>query len=207
MASDLLAVEDIDEISYRAYRAKDPLPMARELITAVADKRIARAEDVPYALCVAAEIVERTGDVAAAEALASRAARDQRATDPAKGYPMATHARLLWKVGREREAMRALERLRPLLTETADAAYYVPNTLEEWGRADLAEHWLTDALAALFTESGAKSDSAGDRRAAATIYALAVARLRVRQAQGLPSDDFDELAVGLREVTTANLTA
>jgi tetratricopeptide (TPR) repeat protein len=199
VANDLLTADDLDELSYRSFREDDPLSFAGAMVAAVDEDRIADPADVSYALGLASEITERHGDLSAAETLAARAAAAEREHEPGNGFQAAAHARLLWKLGREDEAMRALERLRPLLVET-NAAFYVADALEECGKADVAEQWLTDALVFMRRRDDDR-DAESERRAAAVVYGLAVMRRRVRTNLGLPPDEFDKLADRLHDAT------
>lgn len=117
------------------------------MVDAVDRGLVADQVDTGYALMLATEITERGGDLLAAEALAGRAVEAYRVHgDPDYGYARACRAGLLLRLGRADEAMAELTALRPKLSEDADAVSYLSETLEEGGRADIAEQWLTAAL-------------------------------------------------------------
>jgi hypothetical protein len=66
----LLTSDDLDEIGCSALDLDRPLEAVAELVDAVDQGRVADQADTGYALLLAAEITESTGDVPAAAALA-----------------------------------------------------------------------------------------------------------------------------------------
>ena len=112
-----------------------------ELVAAVDGGRIA-ADEVPYALALAADKRAEGGDVEGALLLADRAV----AADPDVGWIRAGRAGLLAKAGRIDDAFAAVTDLRPRLLTDPLAPSYVREILQELGRGEDAERWLTEAL-------------------------------------------------------------
>jgi hypothetical protein len=200
-STDLLTAEDLDEIGHTSFSADDPLAVAAELVSAVDQGRIADKSDSGYAPLLASEITERSEDLEAALGLADRAIEAYRVHgDPEYGYPRARRAELLLRLGRDDEAMAELTALRPRL-ETDPDAVYVTDALEEAGRGELAEEWLTAALNSVLERRAtakAPEQDESDRRATAMVYGLAQQRHRVRGDLGRPHDELDNLADRLR---------
>ncbi|HEY2763168.1 MAG TPA: SEC-C domain-containing protein [Pseudonocardiaceae bacterium] len=197
----LLTTDDLDEIGCFSFNADESSSVVGELVDAVEQGRVADQSDTAYALLLAAEITERDGDLPAAAALAERAVEANRTQgDPDYGYPRAFHAGLLLKLGRDDEAMAELKTLRPKLTEDVGAVSYVSSALEEGGRAETAEQWLTGAL---FTALQHREELAVRRwdpdytEAATVAFTLAQHRYRLRRDLDLPRDDYDGLAENL----------
>ncbi|HEU0088345.1 MAG TPA: SEC-C metal-binding domain-containing protein [Pseudonocardiaceae bacterium] len=203
LSTEPLTTYDLDEIGHTSFRADRPLQVAAELVDAVEQGWLADQADTGYALILAAEIMERAGDLPAAEALAERAvAAYQAHRDPGYGYPRAFRAGLLMQLGREDEAMAELTALRPLLSQDADAVSYISETLEECGHAEIAEQWLTAALApALRRREALESQRATPayEQAAMLAFSLIQNRHRVRRDLDLPHDAQDDLADQLAE--------
>lgn len=197
----LLTSGDLDEIGAAALEADDPRTVAAELVAVVDQCRVADQADVGYALLLAAEIVERSGDLDAALELAERAVRVcQETEDRDDGYARSVRAGLLLRLGREDEGLAELARLRRLLTRDADAVSYVSEALEAGGHPEIAEQWLTAALETLRQrESTGSREDPAYRRAAMTVYALTQQRHRIRRDLDLPHDEHDELADRMRD--------
>lgn len=168
---------DVDEI--------DNLTDA-ELVTAVDDGRIA-PDEIPYALALAADKRAEGGDVAGALALADRAV----ATDPEAGWIRAGRAGLLAQAGRADEALAEVTDLRPRLLTDPVAPGYVREVLQELGRGEDAEQWLTEALATALAW-GAQPDLTEEQ--AAVVFQLATQRHELRHDLDLPHDELDDLA-------------
>ncbi|MFC7531636.1 SEC-C metal-binding domain-containing protein [Actinoplanes sp. GCM10030250] len=182
---------DLREIRQSALGAADPLGIAAELAGAVDDGRLADQEDAGYALTLAAEIAESRSKLDAAlryveRALEAYAKRD----DGQVGAARALHARILFRTGREDEALAELEALRPSLTEYPDAAAFVSAALAVGRRDQLAEQWLTEAVRSALA-GRAEPASADD---AGVLFFLLQQRHRVRHVLGLPHDTHDNLA-------------
>jgi hypothetical protein len=109
------------------------------------------------------------------------------------------HARVLFRVGRNDEAMAVLEPLRPTLTEYPDAAAFLTAALAAGGRPDVAEEWLTDAV----TTSLAERKEPTDADDAGLLFFLLQQRHRLRHALGRQHDQHDNLAERL-ETRLAN---
>lgn len=193
----LLTSDDLDEIGSSSFDAGQPLDVAAELVDAVERGLLADNADTGYALILAAEITDRGGDLAGAAALAERAVQTYREfDDPDFGYPRAFRAELWMRLGRADEAMAEFAALRPLLTRRAEAASYLTSALERCGRAEIAEHWLTAALATALQNR----QELGPQRPepayphAAVAYGLTQQRHRVRRDLDLPHDEHDQLA-------------
>lgn len=194
----LLTAHDLDEIGRPSFYADQPLGVAAELVDAAERGLLADKADTGYALILAAEITDRGGELQAAEALAERAVEAYRVHgDPDYGYPRAFRAGLLMRLGREDEAMAELTALRPLLSRDDGAVSYISQALEEGGRAEIAEQWLTAALATALQHRQALESLSGApayEQAATVAFTLAQHRHRLRRDLDLPHDDQDDLA-------------
>jgi len=199
-----LTASDLDEFGADALRADDPQPWLDRLVRAIDDGDIADpAADTGYALSLAADLAERTGDLESALGYSARAVEH---TDPQDAPPMrAVHAGLLLRAQRGDEGMALLGELRPLLTRDADVVDLVVEALLVDERADVAEQWTTAALLTVLQRIDDRDDRADrDHGADAPTsesdedYALAdtLARRRhtLRRVLDLPRDDYDELA-------------
>lgn len=205
---ELLTSADLDEVGHAAFGVDEPLVLAGELVTAVDQGRVADQADVGFALILAAEITEREGDLGGALALAERAVEAYRRWGDAEyGFPRAFRAGLLLRVGREVEAMAEFTQLRLLMGRDPDAVSYVSEALEAGDRAEIAEQWLSEALPAALRRREALAGRRGEEygRAAVVAYALAQQRYRLRRDLGLPNDEHDYLADGLREALRGTL--
>jgi hypothetical protein len=189
----LLTSDDLDEIGCSALDLDRPLEVVAELVDAVDQGRVADQADTGYALLLAAEITESTGDLPAAAALAARAVEEERLHGEPDGYARAYHARLLLQLGRQDEGMAELRELRPLLSRDPNAVYYISEALDTAGHAEIAEQWLT---AALLTVLQRQEDVPLERSTQFTslAFTLAQVRHRVRRGLDLPHDDHDRLA-------------
>ncbi|MCA1670939.1 MAG: SEC-C domain-containing protein, partial [Actinobacteria bacterium] len=130
--------------------------------------------------------------------------------DPSWGYPRAFNARLLLRLGREDEGMAELTALRPLLSEKIDAASYVCGALEEVGRAELAEQWVSAALLTTVQRPEGLDRRRGEPDYGQTEivgFALAQYRHRLRRELDLPHDDYDDIADRLQDAVTEALAA
>jgi hypothetical protein len=208
---ELFSRDDLDEIGDSSFGADDPLAVAAELVAAVRQGRVVDKADTGYALMLAAEITERTGDLDAAHVLAERAVEAYRTHgDPESGYPAAFRAGLLLRLGREEEAMAELAALRPLLVTDPDACWYLSEVLQEGGHAETAERWLSVALETALERRAALEPERLEPRytqAAAVAFALAQCRHRLRRDLGLPHDANDVLADQVEEAVYSALAA
>jgi tetratricopeptide (TPR) repeat protein len=203
-----LSSADLEEIRQNALGAPDPLGVAADLADAADNGRLADPADAGYALALAAEIAESRSKLDAALRYAERSvsAFGER-TDSRAAAAKALYARVLFRVGRDDEAMAELEKLRPTLTEHSDAAAYLTAALAAGGQATVAEEWLTDAVGTALAERSAEPSSADD---AGLLFFLLQQRHRLRHALGRPHDAHDNLAERLEtrlanaEVTTQN---
>ncbi len=201
-----LSSEDLTEIRQSALGAADPLGIAAELAEAADAGRLADKDDAGYALALAAEIAESRSKLDAALRYADRSveaygARDDNQASAAR----ALRARILFRIGREDEALAALEPLRPFLTQHSDAPAYVSAALAAGGRNRLAEEWLTEAVQAALAERGGSADPASAEDAG-LLFFLLQQRHRIRHALGLQHDTHDNLADRL-ETRLANTSA
>lgn len=190
----VLTSDDIDELGADALGADDPRPHVRELVSAVDEDRTPDRGDARYALSLAAELVERVGDLDEALALWTRALGYADAP-----WVRASRARCLVRLGRTEEGMGELRMLRPLLTRDEAAAFYVTETLEALDRTELAEQWLSAALATANERSEGLQPRSDAAVAAATLVStLAQVRYRVRRDLELPLDEDDAAVERLR---------
>ena len=155
-----------------------------ELVAAVDGGRIA-ADEVPYALALAADKRAEGGDVDGALQLADRAV----AADPDAGWIRAGRAGLLARAGRPDDALAEVTDLRPRLLTDALAPAYVREVLQELGRGEDAERWLTEAL----TEALSWGEDLDEERAGVA-YQLAVQRHALRHDLDLGHDELDDMA-------------
>lgn len=180
------------------------------LVAAVDGARLADPDDAVYALSLAAEISERSGDLPGAVELAGRAATLAQALGPRFGHARALYGQLLFQSGRDAEGMAVLSGLRRLLTRDENAVYYVSEALEQVGRTELAVQWLTAALETALERRSAVAALRGSptyRDAAVIAFALAQARHRLRRELDLPHDEHDLLADRLRAAADDILAA
>ncbi|MGQ0775343.1 MAG: hypothetical protein ACT4NY_13120 [Pseudonocardiales bacterium] len=190
-----LTTEDLDQVGCSF--SQQPLEKAAELIEAVERGLLADQADTGYALLLAAELNEREGDLEAAQLLAERATEAYRAHDDSDyGYAQAFRAGLLLQLGREDEAMAEWTALRPMLSKDYDIVSYLSDALEEAGRAELAEQWLSEALPVALQRQQELESQRGEpayARIAEAIYALVRQRYRLRRDLDLPHDEHDDL--------------
>ncbi|RAO05069.1 SEC-C metal-binding domain-containing protein [Micromonospora noduli] len=203
--SELLTADRIEEIGALGSASPNPAAFVAELVNAVDEGRVADPDDTGYALLVAADILEQAGDLADALALATRAIAEQ---PDDNAYARAVRGGLLLRLDRSDEGMAELTALRPLL-ETDPAATYLIDELAEAGHADTALEWLTGALDAILERTRTQQHESEDAQdeAAAMIYGLAQRRHDLREEQGLPHDEYDNLADRLRAASTHALDA
>ncbi|MFG1800627.1 SEC-C domain-containing protein [Micromonospora carbonacea] len=194
-AEDLLTTDDLDAVGHLENPERaDPEALLARLLRAVDEGRIADPRDRGYALSLASGIAEtELKDLGRALDLAGRAVEADRASGESDLAPRADRARLLHLLGHADEAMTELTELRPLL-ETDPTASYLVDTLEEIGRVELAERWLTKAARAVMERIGELEPEEARRAAGAMLYGLVRHRHRVRADLGLPHDDLDDLA-------------
>jgi tetratricopeptide (TPR) repeat protein len=201
---------DLSGIRQSALGAADPLGVSAELAGAVDDGRLADPEDTGYALTLAAEIAESRTKLDAALRYAERAVEAYgKREDSEAGAARALRARILFRSGRDDEALAELESLRVQLTEYPDAAAYLSAALAAGGRNRLAEEWLTEAMRAALAERAAGPGSSGEPTSpedAGLLFFLLQQRHRVRHALGLGHDTHDNLADRL-ETRLADTTA
>jgi hypothetical protein len=195
----VLTTDDLDEISCSF--DDQSLAVAGELVDAVDQGLVADQADTGYALMLAAEITERGGDLPAALVLARRAVEAYRAQDDRGGYPQAYYAELLLRLGRVDEAMAELSALRPLLSEDADAVSLISEAWEAGGHPEIAEQWLTEALATALGRQESET-----QQAELLVFELAQERHRLRRDLDLPHDDYDDLAHLLMDVVFGTLS-
>ncbi|MBV9011521.1 MAG: SEC-C domain-containing protein [Pseudonocardiales bacterium] len=189
----LLTSDDLDEIGSCVRNLDRPFEVVAELVDAVDQGRVADQSDAGYALLLAAEITESSGDVPAAVALAARAVEEERLHGEPEGYARAYHAQLLLQLGRQDEGMAELRELRPLLSRNPDAVYYISEALDAGGHAEIAEQWLTEALLTVL-QRGADLALERSKQVASMAFTLAQVRHRVRRGLDLPHDAHDHLA-------------
>lgn len=205
-----LSSADLRELRESALGAADPLGVAAELADAVEAGRLADPDDAGYALLLAAEIAESRSKLDAALRYAERAiAASGTREDSQVAAARALRARILFRLGREDEAMAGLEPLRPLLTRYPDAAAYVSAALAVGGRNRIAEQWLTEAVRVALAERAASAEGSAEPASAedaGLLFFLLQQRHRVRHALGLPHDGHDNLAERL-ETKLAGSTA
>ncbi|MGW5560009.1 SEC-C domain-containing protein [Micromonospora sp. NPDC003944] len=201
----LLTADRIEEIGAIGSGSPDPAALVAELVGAVDEGRVEDPADTGYALLVAADILEQAGDLADALALATRAIAEQ---PDDNAYARGVRGGLLLRLGRSDEGMAELTALRPLL-ETDPAATYLIDELVESGDAETALEWLTGALDVILERTRTQQYTSEDAQdeAAAMIYGLAQRRHDLREEQGLPHDEYDNLADRLRAASTHALDA
>jgi tetratricopeptide (TPR) repeat protein len=197
-----LTEDDLTGIAYDANRADDPRPFIAELVAIADEGRLAAEGDASYALGLASDLAEKCRDGDLALSLARRAI--ERARDTAdERWLRGRHADLLLRFGHEDEGMRELHALRPLLTRDEMATMYVIEALTENGRAELAEEWLTTALAtAGDIVERAEPGSEAAEEAEDLEFGLASKRRDVRRELGHPPDEIDR---GVDELDGAEL--
>ncbi len=195
LSTRILTTHDLDVIGCTFL--EHSLDTAAKLVEAVDGGLIADPDDTGYALILAAELTARDGDLQVAEVLAKRAVEAYRSYEEEDCYPRLFHAGLLVRLGREADAMAALTALRPLLSENCDAVTYVREALEEGGHAELAEQWLTEALAIALQRWQSREpqrEQEGYQRPPMVLITLGEERHRLRRGLGLPHDEHDHLA-------------
>lgn len=198
-----LTRDDLEEIRRSSYETDDPFVAADLLVDAVAQGRVWDRAEIATALMLAAEIYERTGDLARAESLAGQAVgAHQRYGDPGYGFPQAYWAGLLLRRGQVDRGMAELSALRPLLIRDPLAATYVSEALDSGGMAEVAVGWLTEALATALaraeTTDPREPDEVADQ-AAFVVYNLAQRRRELRAALRWGCDEYDGLAQHLKD--------
>ncbi|MET0496248.1 MAG: SEC-C domain-containing protein, partial [Actinoplanes sp.] len=171
---------------------------------------LADGDDGGYALMLAAEIAESRAKLEAALRYAERAIDAYGTRDDSQvAATRALHARILFRLGREDEALAELEPLRPALTQYPDAAAYVTAALAAGGRNRVAEQWLSEAVRVALAERAAstgKSAEPAGAEDAGLLFFLLQQRHRIRHTLGLSHDTHDNLAERL-ETKLANTSA
>ncbi|WP_433783276.1 SEC-C metal-binding domain-containing protein [Actinomycetospora sp. CA-101289] len=189
-----LTSDDLDGLGEEVQAARDPRPLARDLVDAVEGGRLADPDDAGYALSLAAEAHELAGDHDEALDLSARAVTASAGTIDAH-WLRAVHAERLLRRGREDEGMATLTSLRPLLHRDATAAVPIVEALTENGRAELAEQWLTAALATAMEHEERHTEGSDEQLDAADVVdGLVTVRRDVRADLGLAPDEYDALA-------------
>jgi SEC-C motif-containing protein len=186
-----LTEDDLTAIAHDASRADDARPLIAELVAAVEEGRLADEADASYAFGLAADLAEEYTHGDEALSLSRRAVEKARDTSD-ENWTRGRHADLLLRFGHDDEGMRELHALRPLLTRDEMATMYVIEALTENGRGELAEEWLTTALAtAVDIVERAEPGSEAAEEAEDIEFGLARQRRDVRRDLGLPPDDID----------------
>ncbi|MCY1142152.1 SEC-C metal-binding domain-containing protein [Actinoplanes sp. Pm04-4] len=206
----VLTSADLEEIRQSALGAANPLGVAAEVADAVEAGRLEDPADAGQALTLAAEIAESRSKYDAAlryadGALAAPGDRD----DNQVATTRAVRARILFRAGRDDEAVAELEALRPQLTTQPDAAAFITAALVVGKRSRQAEEWLTEAVKLSLAERAAnaeQSDEPASADDAGTLFFLLQQRHRLRHALGLQHDHHDNLAERL-ETRLANASA
>ncbi|WP_018335570.1 SEC-C domain-containing protein [Actinomycetospora chiangmaiensis] len=188
-----LTEDDLTELSSEAIGSDDPRPYIDRLVAAVDEDRLAEPDLASYALGLAADLAEGLHDGDLALSLSERSGTAARGSRD-ENWTRARHAELLLRFGREDEGMQELHTLRPQLTRDEMASIYVTEALTENGRAEVAEEWLSSALAtaAEIVERAGSGPEADEAREIES--ALAVRRFHVRRDLGLPYDEVDRIA-------------
>jgi tetratricopeptide (TPR) repeat protein len=195
---------DLEEIRQSALGAADPLGVAAELADAAESGRLADPGDAGFALALAAEIAEsRTKLDAALRYVEQSVQAFGEKVDSKAAGAKALRARILFRVGREDEAMAELEKLRPALGEHSEAAAYITAALAAGGKAGVAEAWLSEAVDKALAERSSEPADADD---AGLVFFLLQQRHRLRHALGRQHDAHDNLAERL-ETRLANAQA
>ncbi|GAA3280073.1 SEC-C domain-containing protein [Dactylosporangium vinaceum] len=189
---------ELREIRQSALGTADPLGVAAGLAEAVDAGRLADRDDAGFALLVAAEIAESRSKLDAALKYVERAVEAYAGRDDGEaGAARALRARILFRGGREDEAIAELEALRPLLGSQADAPAYISAALAAGGRHQVAEEWLTEAVRVALAERSADGEKAAEPRNpedAGVLFFLLQQRHRVRHIIGRQHDAHDNLA-------------
>ncbi|KUL27998.1 SEC-C domain-containing protein [Actinoplanes awajinensis] len=203
-----LTSADLTQIRQSALGAADPLGVAADLADAADTGRLADPADAGLALTLAAEIAESRAKLEAAATYVERALEAYGKRDDGQvAAARALRARILFRTGREDEALAELEPLRPALTQYPDAAAYISAALAVGGRNRIAEQWLSEAVQSVLADRGSAAEPT-DPDDAGLLFFLLQQRHRVRHAIGLPHDTHDNLAERLEsKLTTAGPAA
>jgi hypothetical protein len=208
--TDVLTTADLAELRQSALGAANPLGVAAELVDAVDQGRLADPADTGYALTLAAEIAESKAKLESALSWADRAVEAYRTQgDSQAGFSRALRARILFRSGREEEAVTELAALRPLLVQDTDAAAYISAALDAGGRAGIAEQWLSTAVEAVLRERAGPTAlpvETEDRQSSSVLFFLLQQRHRVRRELSLPHDRNDNLADRLENELSSSTT-
>ncbi|GIF77656.1 SEC-C domain-containing protein [Asanoa siamensis] len=195
LTRDVISSEDLAEIRRTALGDADPLGVAADLAEAVDEGRLANPEDAGYALSLATEIAEVRSRLGAALQYADRAVAAYPEEDaPGAGFARALRARVLFRLGRDDEALAAITPLRPLLTEEPDAAVYISAALDAGRQTATAEEWLSAAVDTMLEARGESAEEVGPAEAPGVLFFLLQQRHRVRRDLNLPHDRQDDLA-------------
>jgi tetratricopeptide (TPR) repeat protein len=205
-----LTSADLSDIRQSALGAADPLGVAADLAHAADDGRLADPDDAGYALALAAEIAESRSKLDAALGYVDRAIEAYGTRDDGQAAgARALRARILFRSGRDDDAMAELDPLRPLLTQHPDAPAFIGAALTAGRRDRVAEQWLTEAVKAALderAEAGSTTAEPVSAEDAGLLFFLLQQRHRTRHALGLSHDAHDNLADRL-ETRLANATA
>lgn len=208
MVDGALTTDDLDLIADSLVSADDVSPdrrlaEAERLLLAVRQGLIAEPGDTGYALLLAAELVEQSGDLSRAEGIAIRAVEANRSRPARDGiFPQVYHAGLLLKLGSRDAALAELVPLWADLRADPLSTSYVSGLLAAHDMVDRAEELLTAALTdAIGRHSGAgrgvvASDDEDER--SFEIFTLAQQRSQVRSGRGEAPDHLDRFAEDLR---------
>ncbi|MEV0718389.1 SEC-C domain-containing protein [Asanoa sp. NPDC050611] len=195
LANDVITSADLAELRRSALGTADPLGVAADLAEAVDEGRLESPEDAGDALSLAAEIAEVRSRLGAALQYADRAVAAFPEEDtPGSGFARALRARILFRLGRDDEALEVVTALRPLLTEQADAPSYVSAALAAGRRDATAEEWLSEAVDGMLEARGEAPEEVGPPEAPGVLFFLLQQRHRVRRDLNLPHDRQDDLA-------------
>ncbi|WP_250008987.1 SEC-C domain-containing protein [Actinoplanes sp. M2I2] len=205
----VLTSADLEEIRQSALGAANPLGVAADVADAVESGRLEDPQDAGQALTLAAEIAESRSKLDAALRYADGAIEAYGNRDDNQvATTRAVRARILFRAGRDDEALAEIEALRPQLTVHPDAAAFITAALVVGKRSRQAEEWLTEAVKLAFAERAAADQSSEPASAddAGTLFFLLQQRHRLRHALGLQHDHNDNLAERL-ETRLANAGA
>jgi hypothetical protein len=193
-STEIITADVLDSLAQIDFDQVDPVGVADRLITAVDEGRIARPEDIGYALSLAAQLLSDAED-ARALAIAERALAEERDAEADTGPTRALRGQLLTQAGRAEEGMAEFAALRPRLVEDPMVAEYLTDALTSAALPEVAELWLNEA-ADQFIEQ-LRKDGTPREESVETMFAVIHARLVLREELGRETDVIDELAMQL----------